>query len=376
MIYTNLGNLGFKVSRLSFGVMRLPEKGEGEQKTIDREKAIPLLRKGAELGINFFDTHPMYCLDQSEQVLGEALKGVKKKVYVQTKCPLWKELEPGQSWRHYLDLSLEHLQRDSIDLYIAHALKWETYQEKGRDFLKMVSRAREEGLIQHTGFSSHDKPENVMKLLDIDEFECMTIQYNLVDQQYEKCIEKAAKKGLGVVVMGPVAGGILEKLPKIYRDIMPQSINSVPELALRFVLRNPHVSCAISGMGNLRHLAENIETSVSPDPLGKKEYEKVRTSFQSMKEFADLYCTRCGYCQPCPQNINISGIFYAVNLLRVYEAREQAEFFYRIFTKPDKEGNPRDPSVCIECGECEKKCPQNIPIIKQLKQAKKMFEGA
>lgn len=375
MIYKKLGNIPLEVSQLSFGVMRLPEKDQDGKPVVDRELSIPLLRKGAELGINFYDTHPIYCLNQSEQVLGEALKGIKEKVHIQTKCPLWKNLEPGETWRHLLDRSLKNLQRDCIDLYIAHSLSWDTFEKKGKDFLQMAVKAREEGLIGHTGFSSHDKPENVMKLLDVEEFECMTIQYNLRDLQYEKCIEKAAKRGMGVIIMGPVGGGMLEKLPKGKEDIKPQKIKTVPEMALRYVFRNPKVSCALSGMGNIAQLEDNVRTISNPDPLTENDYRELEISFKSLKELADLYCTRCGYCQPCPQNINISGVFHAVNLLRVYGSEDQARFFYWMFTQKDKEGNLRNPSVCIECGECEKKCPQNIPIVKQLKEALEIFKN-
>jgi len=373
MIKRKLGKTGLSVTNLGFGVMRLPEKRENESDVVDWEESIRLLRKGVELGINFFDTHPMYCRNQSENVLGEALKGIDRTVQIQTKCPLWKDLEEGESWRDYLERSLSRLQRDYIDIYIAHALKWETFQEKGKDFLRMVQKAMDEGLVGHTGFSSHDKPENVMKLIEIGEFECMTIQYNLVDRQYERCIEYAAEKGLGVIIMGPVAGGILEKLPKGKGHLKPESVRTVPEMALRFVLQNPGVSCAISGMSNISQLEENIKTATGNLHLPEKELESILSGFENLKELADLYCTGCEYCLPCPQKINIPGIFRAVNLLKVYDAGEQAEFLYEIFTRPDREGNKRDPSVCIECGECEEKCPQNIPIMSQLKKARKLF---
>ena len=374
MIYRSFGKLDYKVTQLGFGVMRLPEKEKNGKKVVDRDASIALLRHGVELGLNFFDTHPLYCQGESEQALGEALKGLREKVLIQTKCALWKELEPGEQWRDLLDRSLAHLQCEFIDFYIAHALRWDTFQQKGKDFLDMIRKARDEGIIGHTGFSSHDKPENVMKLLDVEEFECMTIQYNLVDRQYEKCIEKAAKKGMGVAIMGPVAGGILEKLPRGKREIKPGKIRTIPEMALRFVLHNPHISCALSGMSTMKQLEENVNVAFSPDPLTDRDYRKILTSFDKLKGLADLYCTRCGYCQPCPHNVNIPGVFYAVNLLRVYEAKDQAEFFYGLFTQPDKDGEKRNPSVCLECGECEKKCPQNIPIIAQLKEAQRLFD--
>lgn len=373
MIYRSFGKLNYKVTQLGFGAMRFPEKEIGGKTVVDRDASIALLQEGVSRGLNFFDTHPLYCLGESEQVLGEALLGLREKVLIQTKCSLWKELEPGEYWRDSLDRSLANLRCDFIDFYIAHALRWETFQQKGKDFLDMIRRAKDEGIIGHTGFSSHDKPENVMKLLEVEEFECMTIQYNLVDRQYEKCIETAAKKGMGVTIMGPVAGGILEKLPRGKKKIKPRKILTVPEMALRFVLHNPHISCAISGMSTPRQLEENFNTAFSPDPLTKGDYHKILRSFDELKGLANLYCTRCGYCLPCPQNINISGVFYAMNLLRVYGARDQAEFFYSLFTKPDKDGMKRDPSVCVECGECEKKCPQKIRIIPQLKEALELF---
>jgi len=375
MIYRPFGKLNYKVTQLGFGAMRFPETEIGGKSVVDRDASIALVQEAVSLGINFFDTHPLYCHGESEQTLGEGLLGLRDKVLIQTKCSLWKDLEPGEHWRDHLDRSLSNLRCNYIDFYIAHALRWETFQQKGRDFLEMIRRAKDEGIIGHTGFSSHDKPENVMKILEqVEEFECMTIQYNLVDRQYEKCIELAAKKGMGVVIMGPVAGGILEKLPRGKGKIKPRKIRTVPEMALRFVLHNPNVSCALSGMSTRKQLKENYNTASSPDPLIERDYEKIRGSFDNLKSLANLYCTRCGYCQPCPHNVNIPGVFHAVNLLRVYEAKDQANFFYHFFTQPDKDGNKRDPSMCVECGECEKKCPQKIPIIEQLKEALKLFE--
>ena len=374
MFRRKYGSLDYEFPILGFGVMRVPEKEENGETVNDWEKSIDMLRRGADLGVDFYDTHPMYCRNESEHILGEALQGVERKIYVQTKCPLWKDLEEGESWRGFLEQSMKNLQLDYLDFYIAHALKWETFQEKGDDFLKMVRQAIDEGIVGHTGFSSHDKPENVMKIIDSGEFESMTIQYNLVDRQYEKCIERAAEKGMAVVIMGPVAGGILEELPNRKKHILPEKISSTPEMALRFVWRNPHVSLAISGMSSIEQLEENVKTASTPEPLTEKDYEKILEEFEDLKELADLYCTRCEYCLPCPQDINIPGIFNAVNLLKVYDAPDQAKFLYSIFTKPDKEGNDRSPAACIECRECEEKCPQNIPIMKQLKEAKEIFE--
>ncbi len=375
MIYKNFGNLGFKVSQLSFGAMRYPEKTENGNNTIDVEKSVKIIRKAAELGINFFDTHPFYCSGQSEQVLGESLSGIKEKVYTQTKCPLWKDLGKGETWRDYLERSLKNLRIPYIDIYLAHALSWEVYQKKGKDFLNMAKKAKKENLIKHIGFSSHDKPANVIKIIKTGNFEAMTIQYNLIDRQYKKCIDIAASKGMAVVIMGPVGGGTLGGFVPDIKKAKPENVKSSPELALRFVLNNKNISCAISGMSSIKQLKENIETASNTTKFSKSEQKKVDEAFNYLKKLADLYCTKCGYCMPCPQNINIPMIFYAVNLYKIYKGIDNAKFFYRYFTQPDKDGKKKDPSVCIKCGKCEKQCPQKIQIIKQLKEAKDLFEN-
>lgn len=375
MIYNEFSDLGFKVSQLGFGVMRLPDKEKNGKACVDWEKSIPLLRKGAELGINFYDTHPMYCHNESEQVLGEALSGIDQKIYVQTKCPLWKDLEPGESWRMFLDQSLEHLQRNYIDIYIAHALKWETFREKGDDFLKMVTKAMDEGIVGTTGFSSHDTPENVMKLLDVDEFKCMTIQYNLLDRQYEECIEKAAKKGMAVIIMGPVSGGIFEEYPKGMEQAAPESVDTAAELALKFVLRNSNVTSALSGMSSIPQVEENVKKLSGKIELPDEKLNDVYKQVKALKEECETYCTGCNYCMPCPQGIMIPQVFKALSILKVYGSWARAKELYDIFTSTTKEGKERKPSVCIECGECMEKCPQDIDIINQLKEVERIFEG-
>jgi len=375
MIRKRMKRTNLSLSPISFGVMRLPEYEVNGEMKVDREKSLEVLRYGAQSGINFFDTHPLYCQGLSEPILGEALEGLPGQIHVMTKCALWKELEPGESWRDRIESSLRNLRRDYMDIYLAHALTWEIYDKRGREFLKEAMAARDEDIIGHIGFSSHDTPENVMKLLDVDEFECMLVQYNLIDRSYEPCIERAAERGCDVFVMGPLNGGLFRQFPTGLKEATPERLASAAALALAFVLGNPAVDVALSGMDRKEQVDENLRTLESLPRLSPEEWRLVNEQIAALKERANVLCTRCRYCMPCPQGVWIPLIFGALAIKTVYGNTSQALHIYNFARQPGPDGRSRGPESCIECGQCEPKCPQKIPIMEQLKEARRVFEG-
>jgi predicted aldo/keto reductase-like oxidoreductase len=301
-------------------------------------------------------------------IVGKALKGIRDKVLLSTKNPI--ENASGDDWRKRLELSLTNLDTDHIDFYHMWGISWETYVNKidVKDGpMAAAYKAREEGLIKHLSFSFHDKPENMIKLVDTGNFETVLCQYNLLDLANEEAIAYAAQKGLGVVIMGPVAGGRLGQPSEAILKLMNGKLDSSAEIALRFVIANPNVSCALSGMGSMEMVEENAKTASDATPLSEQEIEKIKASMEQNKKLAELYCTGCNYCMPCPQEINIPLNFRLMNYHRVYGLTQYArEQYAEIGTNNGMKG--KKASDCIGCGVCEKKCPQKIAIRKQLKE--------
>lgn len=366
MQYREFGNTGVKLSTLGFGAMRLPSK-EVEGKTVfDYEESIKIIRRAYELGVNYFDTAPYYCNGESEIILGQAIKPFRDKIYLSTKNPI--EDASGENWRKRLEASLAKLDTDYIDFYHMWGISLETYEKEINvpgGPMEAALKAKEEGLIRHISFSFHDDPKNLFKIIDSGNFETVLCQYNLLDRSNEEAIAYAKSKGLGVVIMGPVGGGRLGSPSETIKNMLPGKVSSSPEIALRFVISNPGVTTALSGMGSMAMVEENADVASNASPLTLEEVKQINLSVEENKKMADLYCTGCNYCMPCPQGVNIPLNFQIMNYHRIYGITEYAKAEYaKIGTMDWMKGEKA--SACIECGICETKCPQKLEIIKQL----------
>ncbi|NLV57321.1 MAG: aldo/keto reductase [Clostridiales bacterium] len=373
MQYRPFGKTGISISALGFGAMRLPRKTIGEKMVYDHEASVALLRQGIDSGINYVDTAPGYCDRESEIIVGKALRdGYRDKVYLSTKLP--GEDEGYEASRKRLETSLERLQTDHIDFYHLWGLPYDHFVQEGiQEQVRMAQRALEEGLIRHLSFSSHDKPENIIKLIDTGLFSSMLCQYNLLDRANEDVITYAAEKGLGVVIMGPIGGGRLGYPSKQVQALLPGKVHSSPEIALRFVLTHPSVSCALSGMGSPAMVEENIKVASQDSALTREERDQITRAMEEHKARANLYCTGCNYCMPCPVGVNIPLNFELMNYHRVYGLTDHARSDYATIGKvPWFIG--KKASACVECGECETKCPQHLEIRRQLKETAEVME--
>lgn len=369
MQYRPFGRTGINISTLGFGAMRLPGNPVDGKTVYDEELGIQIIQRAFELGVNYVDTAPYYCDGESEVIVGKALKGWRDKVYLSTKNPI--EDSSGANWRERLEKSLRKLDTDHIDFYHMWGIDWETY-EKSIDVpngpLAEAFRAKEEGLIRHVSFSFHDVPESMIRLIDTGHFETVLCQYNLLDRANEQAIAHAHEKGLGVVVMGPVAGGRLGMPSAAIKNLLPGKINSSAEIALRFVMANQGVTCALSGMSSMAMVEENARVASNAAPLTAAELLQIENSMNENKKLADLYCTGCKYCMPCPFDVNIPLIFELMNQHRVYGLTEHAREQYAQIGK--NEWMPgKNAEACTECGLCETKCPQSIEIRRQLKES-------
>jgi len=373
MTYRTMGRTGVQLSSLGFGCMRLPMK---DASTVDRDKAIPMLIRAYEGGVNYFDTGKWYCGQDSERTLGEAVKGMDRgRIYLSTK---YAQGEPtAKDLREKLKTSLALMDQQYVDFYHLWGISWEFFRTKIdipggplTEFLKL----KEEGLARHLSFSFHSDAAEIPKLVDTGIFESMLCQYNFLDRRCEEGIAYAASRGLGVVIMGPVGGGRLGTQSDVIAKILPGgAAMSTPGLALRFVLSNPSVTVALSGMSTLEQVEQNIAHASRSSWLSPEERSRVRAAAEENQKFMDLYCTGCAYCMPCPQEVNIPKVFEAMNLKSVWGLEKPARNMYaEIGTTPWVKGNRAD--ACIECGECEEKCPQKIPIVSQLAESRKALE--
>lgn len=367
MQYRKLGNTGFNISALGFGAMRLPEYEKDGKWFMDDEECIRIIHRAFDLGVNYIDTAWGYSHENNQYMVGKAIKGYQDRVKVSTKLPVWHLKKEDDFW-FLLEEQLKRLDVDYIDFYHLHALNNQHFEEKVLKFnlLDNMEKAKQKGLIRHKSFSFHDKPEIMKKIIDTQAFETVLCQYNLLDRENEEAIEYAVQKGLGVIVMGPVAGGRLAVTSDVLKK-MVGNVSGTPEIALRFVLANKNVSCALSGMASVRMVEENAKIASRTDELSGEEWKKISDTLEEIKAMSDLYCTGCDYCLPCPKNIKISQVFSLYNYHKVYGLTEYAKGEFAKFGKDEKTGaNPAD---CVNCGQCAKKCPQFIKIPKKIKQA-------
>jgi len=359
MEYAILGRTGLRVSRLGFGCMRLPMANGTE---VDRQKAIPMLRRAVELGINYFDTAVHYCGDDSQRVLGEAMEDIRDRVILSTKNHHYDKHDVAGWWKNLED-SLERLRTDCIDVYNLHSLDYRKLEESvaGDDGLyKQLLKAHEQGLIAHICCSLHDSCEGMKKVVDTGLFEAITCQYNLLDRHLEEAIAYAAEHGMGVTIMGPVGGGRLGYPSEQVRE-MVGDVKSTPELALRFVLSNPNVTIALSGMSTMEMLEENVATAGMAGSLSEKDNRRIAAAIEERRELMGLYCTGCGYCMPCPEGVDIPANFEILNLERVFGLTEHARGRYRALAGKA--------ALCRLCGKCLKECPQELDIPARLAEA-------
>ena len=368
MQYTEFGKTGIKVSRLGFGCMRLPYTETEGKKVFNEEESIRMMHRAMELGVNYFDTAPGYCDTISEIIVGKALKGRRDQVYLSTKYPT--EVGTGDDYEKKLEISLKKLDTDYIDFYHFWGIsldKWEKKLDTPDGPLARALKLRDQGVIRHISFSFHDKPENMMEIIRRGQGQLASVlcQYNLLDRANEDAIAFAHEQGLGVTIMGPVGGGRLGAPSQVIQDLLPGKVQSSAEMALRFVMNNPNVNIALSGMSSMEMVEENARVASDMSPLSAEENARVDAMLEENRRLAELYCTGCNYCMPCPKGLNIPEIFKMMNYHRVYGLTDYAKKTYAAIGS----GNLKfqNAASCVGCGQCEKKCPQHLHIREQLR---------
>ena len=369
--------------KLGFGLMRLPLTNPDEASSIDVEQVKDMVDAFIENGFTYFDTAWMYCGFQSECAAKEALVDR----YPRDSYTLADKLHAGYiKTREDRDkIFNEQLRKTGVeyfDYYLLHDIgvdHYKIYQEL--DCFTWLKEKKEQGLVRHIGFSFHDSAKMLDQVLtEHPEVEFVQLQLNYLDWDSEgvqsrKCYETAVKHGKPVIVMEPVKGGTLAKVPeraeRMFKEYHPDM--SVPSWAIRFAASNEHVMMVLSGMSNMEQLQDNMSYMADFQPLNEDEQEIIRKAVEIINSGIEIPCTGCSYCtEGCPQNIAIPKYFslYNADLQECEEKgwKPQGEYYDRLTKTFGKA------SDCVECGQCESVCPQHLPVIRHLKEVAARFE--
>lgn len=366
MDYRNLEKLGINTSLLGFGCMRFPKHRDG---SINREKAAQLIDLAYQNGVNYYDTAYNYHEGNSEEFTGSALaKYDRSSFYLATKLPQWlvHSLEDAEG---IFKKQLERLQMDYIDFYLLHALNRKAFDKLvSLGVLELVDRLKKEGKIRYIGFSFHDDYEAFSYILNYRDWDFCQIQLNYMDTETQagmKGYELATRKNVPVIIMEPVKGGNLAKLPdsvtKHFRAIDPDK--STASWALRWVGSLPNVKVVLSGMSNEKQVRDNLNTYEAFQPLKEAEYKAVEAAAKSLRKRVKNGCTACSYCMPCPSGVDIPSNFGIWNEYGIYRNPWEAKWVWTNQIKEEAKAKN-----CIECGLCEEHCPQKIQIRTDLKK--------
>ncbi len=360
------------VSILGFGCMRLPIL-DGNATRIDEPLALRLLGQALDAGVNFVDTAYPYHGGNSEVFVGRALRVLgRDRVILATKSPVWLVKDPSD-WDRLLAEQQARLGVDMVDFYLLHSLGGEGWRNaKALGAIEFLERARASGRIRHAGFSFHGSPDAFEAILDDYDWEFCQVQYNFLDDGYQagtRGVRYAASKGVGVIAMEPLRGGALARVPREVAALFAaHGGNRTPaQWALGWVWDQPEIVTALSGMNAEAQVQENVAAARDARPgvmmpADAALFERVRVFYRQRMKVA---CTTCGYCQPCPAGVAIPDVLSAYNTSAMFDARRQASMVYRMFVM----GHGHGADLCTECGECEPKCPQGIPIVETLKAA-------
>jgi hypothetical protein len=338
--------------------MRLPAE--------DPELSAQVVDSAIAAGVNYFETTRGYIDGRCQHLVGPGLKGRSRGLIVSGKAGVNAETT-ASSYREEIERQMGILGVDYLEFFQVGWFSWKQmpYLTKRGGALEALDKARAEGIVGHIGFTGHDSPESFTKCIETGLFDSLTIPYNMLSREYAPTIKRAGELGIGVIAMCPVAGGMLAEPSAQLQQLIPGGATTTAAAALQFVLANPDVSCAASGMNTLEMVAENVAVVESLQAMNDADRARME---QILDEFAAVgakFCTACGYCMPCPNGIDIPRNFRFYNQARVYGLMDWAKERYAS-TDAEKRA-----SACVECGQCEPKCPNQLPIVEQLAEVAK-----
>jgi uncharacterized protein len=352
MLYKAYGSTGKKISAVSFGAMRFDNPTD-----IDANADIVL--HAYRQGINYFDTAPYYCDDQSEDIVGAAARQMKPGTfYLSTKC----SSSSGDELRKSLERSLQRLGAQRIDVFhiwcVLQPEQWR--QRKSGGAVAAALKAKEEGLISHVAISSHMAGEDIAEVLAEGVVEGVTLGYSAINFPYrQKALDAAGKAKVGVVAMNPLAGGLIAWNAERFDFLKAADDADVVSAAIRFVISQPAITSALVGFTTKAHVDQAVAGMANFKPYAAAHMEAVKRRIESS---FDGLCTGCGYCLPCPQGVEIPKLMDAYNhkILKGEPLADRLRWHWDL--------TPAAAEACTGCGACLEKCTQHLPIVERLKE--------
>ncbi len=353
MRYRPFGSTGLQVSALAMGCMRLSE---------DQELNTALVSRAIDLGVNYFETTRHYIRGTCQHKTAPGLVDKTGGIIISGK----EGINPDKSaylYRKEIERQLDILGLSHFKFFQVGWFNWKMMPHllKRGGVLQAIREAQDAGLIHHVGFTGHDTPENFIRCIETGLFDSLTVPYNLINRMYEPTIARAGELGVGVVAMCPVAGGVLACNSDLLKEALQMDMPT-PAMALRFVLSNPNISTACSGMNTLEQLEENVATVFDFDPDAAEHGAMCEGLDKLRAGLGDQFCTGCRYCMPCPQGVDIP---HHMDLYRNWKC-----FGLEDWVKSALERMPEEKrwTHCTECGECEDACPNSLHIRDTLKE--------
>ena len=372
---------GEPISILGYGCMRFSRKGP----SIDYDKAEREVLRAFELGVNYYDTAYLY--PGSEEIVGKIFEnnGIRDKVKIATKLPQYLMRNLNSVEKTFAE-ELKRLRTDYIDYYLMHMFtdmeEWDQLRAMGIE--QWITDHKADGSIKNIGFSYHGDSDMFIRILDSYDWDFVQIQYNYMDEHSQagrRGLEAAQAKGIPVIIMEPLRGGRLVKLPKKAQDRLKAYGHengrnyTAAELGLRWLWDQEGVTCVLSGMNSMEMVEENCRIAETADAgdFGEDEQKLTEDIRKIIKSREKVGCTGCRYCMPCPKGVDIPGIFHYYNMMYT---DSRFEGMWKFVQNMGLRAEPGFANQCVACGRCEAHCPQNINIIEELKRADRALRPA
>ncbi|MDR1962440.1 MAG: aldo/keto reductase [Planctomycetaceae bacterium] len=359
-----------KVSVLGFGCMRLPTDNGKMDGVVDEKESARMIRHAIDAGINYVDTAKVYLSGQSEAILGRILQdGYREKVMIATKLPVW-DVKSRKDADRIFDEQRHDLKTEKIDVYLLHNLKrsyWKTCLDC--QLIDWALEKKEKGEIDYVGFSFHDDYDFFVEVVNSSEhWDFCQLQYNYTGETVQagaRGLRYAFEKGLSIIIMEPLLGGVLAKpagkMGELFQSEKGKNFQPV-DLAFRWLWDQPEPTVVLSGMSSFEQVTQNLQIANQgfAGTLQPEEKAFILELQKAYNQSMPIKCTKCRYCMPCPSGVDIPLNFEIYNNHTVTLETDKNSMLGKIFYATMLES--QQAVNCVRCGSCEESCPQKLPI--------------